>query len=187
MFKRLKNIIQKKLILFIAHSDAQNKANLYNLLFQAHMHEQYNSFRKAYNIDNSFVFNGRYILFYGNGKIVCGANSYISDYSSIQAYDSCKVVIGKGCSISSNVRIFTQTFVASQDFSKTEKEIYTKDVEIGDYVWIGANVFINPGVTIGSNSIIGANSVVTKSIPENSIYGGVPAKLIKMKIKNEKS
>jgi acetyltransferase-like isoleucine patch superfamily enzyme len=54
-------------------------------------------------------------------------------------------------------------------------------VIIGNGVWIGAHVFINPGVIIGDNSVIGANSVVTKNIPENSIYAGTPAKLIRFK------
>lgn len=35
------------------------------------------------------------------------------------------------------------------------------------------------GVTIEKNSIIGANSVVNKPVPENSVYAGVPAKLIR--------
>ena len=52
---------------------------------------------------------------------------------------------------------------------------------IGDGVWIGANAFINPGIRIGSNTVIGANSVVTKNLEANSIYGGVPAKLIRQK------
>ena len=38
-----------------------------------------------------------------------------------------------------------------------------------------------PGVIIGNNSVVGANSVVTKNIPENAIYGGIPAKLIRYK------
>ena len=33
-------------------------------------------------------------------------------------------------------------------------------------------------ITIGKNAIIGANSVVTKSIPENAVVTGVPAKVI---------
>ena len=55
---------------------------------------------------------------------------------------------------------------------------------IEDYAWIGANVFINPGVVIGKNSIVGANSVITKNVPMNAIFGGVPAKLIRMKSSN---
>ena len=36
-----------------------------------------------------------------------------------------------------------------------------------------------PGISIGDNCIIAAGSVVTKSFPNNSIVGGVPAKKIK--------
>ena len=35
-----------------------------------------------------------------------------------------------------------------------------------------------PNVRIGANSIIAAGSLITKDVPENSIVGGVPAKVI---------
>lgn len=35
-----------------------------------------------------------------------------------------------------------------------------------------------PGLKIGNNCIIGAGAVVTKSIPDNSVAVGVPAKVI---------
>ena len=54
-------------------------------------------------------------------------------------------------------------------------------VTIGNDVWIGANVTIVNGVTIGDGAVIGANSIVTKDIPPYSIYGGVPAKCIRMR------
>lgn len=41
------------------------------------------------------------------------------------------------------------------------------------------NTIIMPGVTIGNNVIIGCGAVVTKNIPDNQIWGGVPAKHIK--------
>jgi maltose O-acetyltransferase len=148
---------------------------------QIHEHRRILSFKAKYSIDPTFRFNGEDILFYGDGLISCGANSYIGSFSTIQTYQNCKVVIGRGCSISHNVRIYTQTNIADQDFSKIPLIEKTGDVIIEDYVWIGANVFINPGVKIGSNSIVGANAVVTKDVEPNSIVGGVPAILIRYK------
>lgn len=48
-------------------------------------------------------------------------------------------------------------------------------------VWIGAGAVVLKGVTIGTGSIVAAGSVVTKSIPEYSIAGGVPAKVLKLR------
>lgn len=57
-----------------------------------------------------------------------------------------------------------------------------KKISIGSDVWIGTRVIILPGVTIGNHSVIAAGAVVTKSFPEYSIIGGVPAKLIRSRI-----
>jgi maltose O-acetyltransferase len=141
---------------------------------------KYNLFREKYSIDKSFRFNGNNILFYGKGLIICGEDPYIGELSTIQSFDNCKVEIGKNCSISHNVRIYTQSRIPDQDFSKT-KDLKTGDVIIKDNVWIGANVFINPSITIGENAVIGANSVITKDVESFTIVGGVPAKIIRKK------
>lgn len=51
-------------------------------------------------------------------------------------------------------------------------------IEIGNNVHIGFNAIIMPGVRIGNNCIVAAGAVVTKSIPDNEIWGGVPARFI---------
>lgn len=55
----------------------------------------------------------------------------------------------------------------------------TKPIKVGDNVYIGNNVILLPGVTVGNNVVIGAGAVVSKSIPDNSVAVGVPAKVIK--------
>ena len=60
----------------------------------------------------------------------------------------------------------------------TEKE----PVEIGNDVWIGRRVMIMPGVKIGDGCVIGAGAVVTKDVPDYSVVGGVPAKIIKSRL-----
>ena len=60
-----------------------------------------------------------------------------------------------------------------------EQGITTKQVVIGDDVWIGTNAVILPGVTVGCHSVVAAGAVVTKDVPEHSLVAGVPAKIIK--------
>jgi len=51
-------------------------------------------------------------------------------------------------------------------------------IEICDNVFIGANTTIMYDVRIGPNAIIAAGSVIIKDVPENTIWGGNPAKCI---------
>lgn len=51
-------------------------------------------------------------------------------------------------------------------------------IEIGNNVFIGTNATILYDVKIGNNVIIAAGAVVNKDIPDNSVVGGVPARII---------
>lgn len=55
----------------------------------------------------------------------------------------------------------------------------TKPIKVGNYVYFGTRSMVMPGVTIGDNCIIAAGAVVTKDVPDNSVVGGVPARIIK--------
>jgi maltose O-acetyltransferase len=89
-----------------------------------------------------------------------------------------EVIIGKNCAVGPRVSI--ETVNHNLLWSETEKwGVKAASVKIGDRVWIGSGAIILPGVIIGNDSVIAAGSVVTKSFPEKSIVGGVPAKLIR--------
>jgi acetyltransferase-like isoleucine patch superfamily enzyme len=45
--------------------------------------------------------------------------------------------------------------------------------------WLGAAVTVMPGVTIGENAVVAANAVVTSDVPNDTVVGGIPARVIK--------
>ena len=51
-------------------------------------------------------------------------------------------------------------------------------VKVGYGSWTGAGTKLMPGVTIGKSSCCAAGSVVIADVPDESIVGGVPAKLL---------
>lgn len=118
------------------------------------------------------------IVIQGSGKLVLGKNSYISPFSIIGVNES--INIGKNVMIATGVSI-RDTDHTFNDMSvpMINQGITTKEVIIGDDVWIGHGVVITKGITIGNGSIIGANAVVTKDVPDFAIVAGVPAKVIR--------
>lgn len=89
--------------------------------------------------------------------------------------------IGNKVRITRNVEFITHDgglWVLRNLYSDMKNADYFGKIVIEDNVNIGWNVIIMPGVTIGKNSIVGAGAVVTKSIPENSVVAGIPARII---------
>ncbi len=105
-----------------------------------------------------------------------GENFY-ANYDCI-IIDVCPVNIGNNVFFGPRVCIYTATHPIDAKVRKSLIE-YGKPVTIGNDVWIGGNTVVNPGVTIGSNVVIGSGSVVVKSIPDNVIAAGNPAKVIR--------
>lgn len=64
------------------------------------------------------------------------------------------------------------------DFRKVDPVLHLP-IQVGNNVFIGANAIIMPGVTIGNDVVVGAGAVVTRDVPDGSVVGGCPARLIK--------
>lgn len=88
------------------------------------------------------------------------------------------VTIGNNCQIGYRTQIYSSNHELNGEVLSESGNIY-KPVFIGNNVWIGASTIILPGVIIGNNVVVGAGSVVTRNIPDNSIYGGNPAKSLR--------
>lgn len=86
------------------------------------------------------------------------------------------IKVGNHCQLT-NCKIFTHGGSQCIRDKHPDFDCFGK-VNIGDYVYIGSNSLIMPGVTIGNNVLVAAGSVVTKSIPDNVVIAGNPAKII---------
>lgn len=62
---------------------------------------------------------------------------------------------------------------------QNQSMVKSKPIVIGDGTFIAAGVIILKGSCIGKNCVIGAGSVVSGNIPDNQIWAGNPAKLIR--------
>ena len=121
----------------------------------------------------------------GEGLVI-GNNVGISQNCFIQVRGN--VNIGNNVIMGPNVSIFSENHnFTNPDLPVNIQGESRKGVIIEDGVWIGTRSVILDGVKIGENSIIAAGSIVNKDVPPFTIFGGVPAKLIKnrkLKIEN---
>ena len=107
-------------------------------------------------------------------NIRVGKNVFINSGCKFQ--DQGGIVIGDGALIGHNVVLATLNHGLGQE---TRHDLVPAPIRIGKEVWIGSNSTILPGITIGNGAIVAAGAVVTKNVPENTIVGGVPAKVIR--------
>lgn len=93
------------------------------------------------------------------------------------------VRIGSGSAIGANFQISAQSHDTSEFDKISTATTKSKGILIGRHCWIGNDVKVLDGVEIGDYVVVGAGAVVTKSIPAYSIAVGVPAVVIRNRIK----
>ena len=133
--------------------------------------------------DRCLVDKGVIIRTYG-GRIDIGSFTTIGPYCCL--YGGGQLRIGNGVRIGPSCSIIA----ANHTFSELDTPIYLqgmnyKGIEISDDVWIGAGATILDGVKIGKGAVIAAGAVVSNNVPERAVVGGVPAKLIKLRMNGQ--
>ena len=103
------------------------------------------------------------------------------------------VFIGEGCefNIRKHIQVQSDSLIASgckfidHDHSTVlaagpmnNQPCLEAPIIIEENVWLGVNVIVLKGVTIGTGAVVGAGAVVTKSIPANEVWAGIPARKI---------
>ena len=132
-------------------------------------------------IKDNTVLRNIFINIIGNNcHLFIGKECMIGDNCELTLKESTSLTIKDRSGLSRNIKI--QTSDGHPLFQNNQRINHAKDVLIGEDVWIGDSVTILKGVTIGSGSVVGINSTLTKSIGQNVVAAGNPAKVVKSNI-----
>jgi len=123
-------------------------------------------------VSMSFDMPGEYIRIGNNVGI--GEFAYLGGAGGLEIGNDCIVGQYLSCHPENHITDDISTPIRHQGVTR-------KGIVIGPNCWIGSKVTILDGVTVGEGCIIAAGAVVTKSFPANSVIGGVPAKLLKVR------
>ena len=107
-------------------------------------------------------------------NLVIGKNVFIN--SGCKGQDQGGIEIGDGTLIGHNVVLATLNHALAPE---RRGDLIPRPIRIGKYVWVGSRAVNLPGVTIGDGAVIAAGAAVTKDVPENSVVGGVPARVLR--------
>ncbi len=148
-----------------------------------------------------------------NPNIIVGEYSYYDDPDGPQHFESkCvlyhfpfigdKLVIGKFCALARNVKFIMNGanhkmsgfstfpfYIFGSGWESSAPEPgdipYKGDTLIGNDVWLGYDATLMPGVKVGDGAIVATRSVVVSDVPEYSIVGGNPARVIRQRFPSE--
>ena len=122
--------------------------------------------------ESTTVFTPLYINYGKHTKI--GKNVFINFDCTF--LDLGGITIEDGVLIAPKVSLLSEGHPVSPE---SRHSLMVGHIHIKKNAWIGANATILQGVTIGENAVVAAGTVVSKDVPDNTIVGGIPAKIIR--------
>lgn len=132
------------------------------------------------------IFRGQGLIGTGNKVVVgCGAvldigkNFKITDMCNIGCF--CEIRIGEQSRIVHRCQVFDSNYHYVVNFARGVVPNHIDPIHIGKGCWICNSSTITGGTILPDYTIVGSNSLVNKdysNIPESSMIGGIPAKLI---------
>ncbi|HET6991988.1 MAG TPA: acyltransferase [Bacteroidia bacterium] len=152
--------------------------------------------KKYISIGEGSIIKGNFVIETAEGNISIGNNTFIGGGMFVSAVGieiGNDVMFSWGCTISDtnahSLKI-SERINDVKDWKRgiDEKKIgsyknwsvvKSKKIIVRDHSWIGFNAIVLKGVTIGTGAVVGAGSVVVHDVPDYTIVGGNPAKVIR--------
>jgi acetyltransferase-like isoleucine patch superfamily enzyme len=115
----------------------------------------------------------------GIPALTIGNGTYIGRFAQINAWND--------VTIEANVLIADRVYISDAEHHFENREVpirfqgdyFKAPVRLCSGCWIGIGAVILPGVTVGRNAVVAANAVVREDVPDYTVVGGVPARILR--------
>lgn len=129
----------------------------------------------------STICKGTQLLIMPKACFETGENVNIREHCYISVNK--RVKLGRNCELAYSCQIMDSDFHYTINTETRETHYMKGDIIIGDNNWFGSYTTVKKGTKTPNNCIVASSFSLlckdyTKSIPENSVIGGIPAKLI---------
>lgn len=111
--------------------------------------------------------------------ISIGEHTKILGKTHLAALEGTKIEIGKDCLFSSDIHFRTGDSHSVLDM-EGRRINDSRDILIGEHVWVGTKVICLKGAAVPAHSIVGAGALVTKDFSQpHCVLAGNPARVVK--------
>jgi putative colanic acid biosynthesis acetyltransferase WcaF len=111
-------------------------------------------------------------------NLTCGDGATIADEAVI--YNPERITLGSHAIVSQQAYLCG----ATHDYEDPNFPLVASPISVGSYAWICARATVQPGISVGEGAVLALGAVATQNLQEWTVYGGIPARKIKMRTKN---
>lgn len=117
-----------------------------------------------------------------DSQIIIGKNVSSTNGVVLSATEGTTITIGDDVMFATGNQIRADDGHPIFDVRSGQRVNVSKDITIGNHVWLAFNSVVLAGVRIGDGAVVGFGSIVTKSVPNNCIAAGAPARVVRRDI-----
>lgn len=131
---------------------------------------------------NSFGTFSAFIRIGQDSRVILGKELTTTNTCVISAVEGTSVVIGDDVMLASDNEIRADDGHAIFDVITDRRVNWSRDITIGNHVWVAKRAVLLGGARVADGSVIGFGSLVTGPVPNNTVAAGVPARVIKRNV-----
>lgn len=114
-----------------------------------------------------------------DSTLTIGTNVGTAGRTFISAIEGADVTIGDDVMFARHIEVRTDDTHPIFDVRTRKRLNASRSIDIGEHVWLAKQCVVMGGVTIGAGSVIGFRSIVTRSVPNNCVAVGAPARVVR--------